>query len=104
MADETAKLTLVGFKENTIRVLEAPGEADKNADGFLAIYADGWKDFYIDENGYLAATPVPEPAGFAVILGVVSLYCMVRRRRSWVWRIEVVPSKLRAIWAYGRRV
>lgn len=82
LADETAKLTLVGFKENTIRVLEAPGEADKNADGFLAIYADGWKDFYIDENGYLAATPVPEPAGFSVILGVVSLYCMVRRRRS----------------------
>lgn len=82
LADETAKLTLVGFKENTIRVLEAPGEADKNADGFLAIYADGWKDFYIDENGYLAATPVPESAGFAVILGVVSLYCMVRRRRS----------------------
>ena len=81
LANETVKLTLVGFRENTIRVLDAPTVADKNEDGFLAIYADGWTDFYIDENGYLAATAIPEPAAFAALLSGLVLLLAIRRRR-----------------------
>ena len=80
LADDSVSLTIEGFRENTIKIASVI-DADKNADGYLDIIADGWKDFYIDENGFLAATAVPEPALIGAILGVAAACFASRRRR-----------------------
>ena len=80
LADDSVSLTIEGFRENTIKIASVI-DADKNADGYLDIIADGWKDFYIDENGFLAATAVPEPALIGVLLGVAAACFASRRRR-----------------------
>ena len=48
-----------------------------------AFQAEGWENFYVDENGYLRATQViPEPAEWAMILGALTLgFVFYRRRR-----------------------
>lgn len=80
LADDTISLTIEGFRENTIKIASV-SEADKREDGYLDIIANGWKDFYIDENGFLAATAVPEPALIGAILGVAAACFASRRRR-----------------------
>lgn len=80
LADDSVSLTIEGFRENTIKIASVI-DADKNADGYLDIIADGWKDFYIDKNGFLAATAVPEPALIGAILGVAAACFASRRRR-----------------------
>ena len=81
LADDTISLTIEGFRENTIKIASV-SDADKREDGYLDIIADGWKDFYIDENGFLAATAVPEPAVFAAIFGAIALGFASMRRRA----------------------
>ena len=46
------------------------------------ITADGWENFYIDDDGYLAATAVPEPAEWAAIFGALALGAALYRKRG----------------------
>ncbi len=65
------------FKNGVVRITQ-----ELNDEELTHFYADGWKNFTQDADGFLYAVAVPEPAEIAITFGCIALaFAYWRRRR-----------------------